>query len=79
MEPHRRDGRDCRADTIVWLAAAPEAADLSGLFFLDWRARAKHRLGRTRRPDEAREAAQLWRLSMERTAPFAAELGGSAT
>jgi dehydrogenase/reductase SDR family protein 12 len=66
------------ADTIVWLAAAPDAADLSGLFFLDRRARAKHRLGRTRRPDEAREAARLWRLCTERTAPFAAELGGSA-
>ena len=45
------------ADTIVWLAAAPDAAEISGLFFLDRRARAKHRLRRTRRPDEAREAA----------------------
>ena len=66
------------ADTIVWLAAAPDAADSSGLFFLDRRARAKHRLGRTRRPDEAREAARLWRLCMERTVPFAADAGGSA-
>ena len=32
------------ADTIVWLAAAPEAADLSGRFLLDRRPRAKHRL-----------------------------------
>ena len=61
------------ADTIVWLAAAPDAAELSGLFFLDRRARAKHRLAGTRRPDEAREAARLWRLCMERTAPFAAD------
>ena len=38
------------ADTIVWLAAAPDASGLSGLFFLDRRARAKHRLRRTRRP-----------------------------
>ncbi len=66
------------ADTIVWLAAAPDAAGLSGLFFLDRRARAKHRLGRTRRPDETREAALLWRFCMERTAPFAADAGGSA-
>jgi dehydrogenase/reductase SDR family member 12 len=58
------------ADTIVWLAAAPDAADPSGLFFLDRRARAKHRLRRTRRPDHAREAARLWRLCTERTAPF---------
>jgi NAD(P)-dependent dehydrogenase (short-subunit alcohol dehydrogenase family) len=66
------------ADTIVWLAAAPEAAGLTGLFFLDRRARAKHRLRRTRRPDEAREAARLWRLCAERTAPLAADAGGSA-
>ena len=66
------------ADTIIWLAAAPDAADLSGLFFLDRRARAKHRLRRTRRPDEAREAARLWRLCTERTAPFTGGTGGSA-
>ena len=66
------------ADTIVWLAAAPEAAGFSGLFFLDRQARAKHRLRRTRRPDEAREAARFWRLCAERTAPFAAGSGGSA-
>jgi dehydrogenase/reductase SDR family protein 12 len=66
------------ADTIVWLAAAADVADVSGLFFLDRRARAKHRLGRTRRPDEAREAARLWRLCTERTAPFSARFGGSA-
>jgi NAD(P)-dependent dehydrogenase (short-subunit alcohol dehydrogenase family) len=66
------------ADTIVWLAAAPDATDLSGMFFLDRRPRAKHRLRRTRRPDEAREAARLWRLCTERTAPFTAATGGSA-
>ncbi len=66
------------ADTIVWLAAARDVADVSGLFFLDRRARAKHRLGRTRRPDEAREAARLWRLCTERTAPFPARFDGSA-
>jgi len=65
------------ADTIVWLAAAPDAADLSGLFFLDRRSRAKHRLRRTRRPDEGREAERLWHLCAERTAPFAAGPGGS--
>ena len=65
------------ADTIVWLAAAPDAAGLSGLFFLDRQARTKHRLRRTRRRDEARETARLWRLCTERTAPFAADAGGS--
>lgn len=59
------------ADTIAWLAAAPEAATLSGLFFLDRQARAKHRLRRTRRPDEASERARLWRSCVERTAPCA--------
>jgi NAD(P)-dependent dehydrogenase (short-subunit alcohol dehydrogenase family) len=66
------------ADTIVWLAAAPDTADLSGLFFLDRQPRAKHRLRRTRRPDEPREAARLWQLCTERTAPFTAGAGGSA-
>jgi dehydrogenase/reductase SDR family protein 12 len=66
------------ADTIVWLAAAADAADPSGMFFLDRRPRAKHRLRRTRRPDEAREAARLWRLCTERTAPFMAGPGRSA-
>jgi NAD(P)-dependent dehydrogenase (short-subunit alcohol dehydrogenase family) len=66
------------ADTIVWLAAAPDAAGLSGLFLLDRQARAKHHLRRTRRPDEAREAARLWRLCTERTAPYAAEPRDSA-
>ncbi len=55
------------ADTIVWLAAAPEAAGLSGLFFLDRRPRATHRLRRTRRPDEAAEAARLWQSCVDRT------------
>jgi hypothetical protein len=58
------------ADTIVWLASAPEAGDPSGLFFLERRHRAKHRLGRTRRPDEAREPARLWQLCIERTALY---------
>jgi dehydrogenase/reductase SDR family member 12 len=55
------------ADTTVWLASAPDAGELSGLFFLDRRPRATHRLRRTRRPDEAQEAARLWRCCAERT------------
>jgi NAD(P)-dependent dehydrogenase (short-subunit alcohol dehydrogenase family) len=58
------------ADTMVWLAAAPEAGELSGLFFLDRRPRTKHRMPRTRRPDEPREAARLWQLCLDRTAVF---------
>jgi hypothetical protein len=59
------------ADTIVWLAAAPGAKEFSGQFLLDRRPRAKHRLRRTRRPDEAREAARLWELCVERTSAYA--------
>ena len=58
------------ADTIVWLAAAPEAAEFSGKFFLDRRPRATHRLRRTRRPDEAAEAERLWQLCLDRTSPY---------
>ncbi len=56
------------ADTIAWLAAAPEVAGRSGLFFLDRRPRAVHRLRRTRRVDEAQEAGRLWRLCSDRNA-----------
>jgi dehydrogenase/reductase SDR family member 12 len=55
------------ADTIAWLAAAPEVATSSGGFYLDRRARALHRLRRTRRPDEAQEATRLWNLCTLRT------------
>jgi dehydrogenase/reductase SDR family protein 12 len=55
------------ADTVAWLASAPEAAAVSGRFFLDRRPRASHRLRRTRRADEAEEAERLWQLCRERT------------
>ena len=58
------------ADTIAWLAAAPEAAGLCGGFFLDRRPRATHRLPRTRRSDEEAEAGRLWELCAARTAAF---------
>ncbi len=58
------------ADTIAWLAAAPEVAGTSGKFFLDRRPRAIHRLRRTRRPDEAQETQRLWELCRARTEPF---------
>ena len=66
------DARGKEPTRSSWLAAAPEAEDFSGQFFLDRRARAKPRLRRTRRPDAAREAARLWRACAERTAPFTA-------
>jgi dehydrogenase/reductase SDR family member 12 len=58
------------ADTIAWLAAAPEVAGRSGLFFLDRRARPTHRRRGTRRLDEAQERAQLWALCQNATASF---------
>ena len=58
------------ADTIAWLAASPEVAGRSGLFFLDRRARPTHRLRRTRRLDEARERTRLWELCRQATDPF---------
>jgi NAD(P)-dependent dehydrogenase (short-subunit alcohol dehydrogenase family) len=57
------------ADTIVWLAAAPEAAAVRGAFLLDRRPRAKHRLRRTRRADEALQAGRLWELVSGRADP----------
>ena len=55
----------------------PRPPSASGQFFLDRRPRAKHRLRRTRRPDEIHEASRLWRLCSERTAAFAALALGS--
>jgi dehydrogenase/reductase SDR family member 12 len=55
------------ADTIAWLAAAPEVAGRSGLFFLDRRARPTHRRRSTQRVDEARERARLWELCQAAT------------
>jgi dehydrogenase/reductase SDR family member 12 len=65
------------ADTIVWLATAPDAAELGGQFFLDRAPRAKHRLRRTRRPDDDSEAGRLWDLCTERTDPFTASVASS--
>jgi NAD(P)-dependent dehydrogenase (short-subunit alcohol dehydrogenase family) len=58
------------ADTIAWLAAAPEVAGRSGLFFLDRRARPTHRRRSTRRLDEAQERARLWELCQKATDSF---------
>jgi dehydrogenase/reductase SDR family member 12 len=46
------------ADTIVWLAAAPEPAQTTGRFWCDRRVRATHRLGRTR--ESAVDRDRLW-------------------
>jgi dehydrogenase/reductase SDR family protein 12 len=43
------------ADTIIWLAAATEAADVSGQLFLDREPRTTHLMARTRETPEERE------------------------
>lgn len=58
------------ADTIAWLAASPEVAGESGLFFLDRRARPTHRRRSTRRLDEAKQRARLWELCQNATDSF---------
>ena len=65
------------ADTIAWLAAAPEVADRSGLFFLDRRARPTHRKPGTRRLDEASERARLWSLCQKATESFSGRVSVS--
>jgi NAD(P)-dependent dehydrogenase (short-subunit alcohol dehydrogenase family) len=50
---------DQGADTIVWLAASPEAGATTGLFWHDRRPRAPHRLERTKETPE--ERAAFWR------------------
>lgn len=42
------------ADTIVWLAAAPEAGDITGKFLLDRRPQDTHLVDRTRETDDDR-------------------------
>ena len=65
------------ADTIAWLAAAPEVAGRSGLFFLDRRARPTHRKPGTRRLDEARERTRLWSLCQSATDSFSGRVSVS--
>ena len=57
------------ADTIVWLAAAAEAAGSTGKLWLDRRSREFDRLARTR--VSAEEARRLWHACLELTDPTA--------
>ncbi len=52
---------DAGADTLVWLLAADEPLQRTGLFWLDRRPRPLHKLARTRRSDTPEERARLWR------------------
>ena len=57
------------ADTIVWLAAAPEAVESTGGFWLDRRERWENKVPWTRLPgaDTAAAGAELWDWCAERT------------
>ncbi len=55
------------ADTIVWLAAAPEATHTSGDFWLDRNRRWEHKLPWTRPRDAASDQARLWDWCTART------------
>jgi NAD(P)-dependent dehydrogenase (short-subunit alcohol dehydrogenase family) len=57
------------ADTIVWLAAAPEAVESTGGFWLDRRSRWEHRVPWTRLSTDgfADAGAALWDWCAERT------------
>jgi hypothetical protein len=57
------------ADTIVWLAAAPEAVESSGRFWLDRRSRWEHKAPWTRLSGAecADAGAELWAWCAERT------------
>ncbi len=58
LRPLLRDSFEA-ADTIVWLAGAPEPAAASGHFWHDRAARPTHRLARTR--ETAAERERLWK------------------
>lgn len=55
------------ADTIVWLAAAPEVTRTSGDFWLDRSRRWEHKLPWTRPRDAATDQARLWDWCLSRT------------
>ena len=57
MRPLLRDA-DQGADTVVWLGAAPEPAERSGLFWHDREPRPVHRVPWTRETPAERE--RLW-------------------
>lgn len=66
LEPVLRT-REQGADTIVWLAAAPEVAATSGLLWLDRRPRSFDKLPGTK--VSAEEAIQLWEACERLTSP----------
>ncbi|MEZ5554779.1 SDR family NAD(P)-dependent oxidoreductase [Haliea sp.] len=57
------------ADTIVWLAAATEAAKVTGALFLDREPRTTHLLSKTEGDAQEREALQPYLESISVTAP----------
>jgi dehydrogenase/reductase SDR family member 12 len=66
------------ADTMVWLASAPDAGTPPGTLWLDRRRRSPHRLSRTRRSDTAAERARLWAFCRDRSGIATDELAALA-
>jgi NAD(P)-dependent dehydrogenase (short-subunit alcohol dehydrogenase family)/carbon monoxide dehydrogenase subunit G len=58
------------ADTVIWLAAAPEAGEASGLLFLDREPRTTHLLARTAEADSPEEREALRTFLDEQDAAF---------
>jgi NAD(P)-dependent dehydrogenase (short-subunit alcohol dehydrogenase family) len=75
MRPLLRDPAQ-GADTIVWLATAPELEPATGSFWHDRATRPEHRLPRTRETDAERE--RFWAYC-ERLARLAGRSGGPLT
>ena len=66
MRPLLRSARQ-GADTAVWLAAAPEATQTSGDFWLDRHRRWEHKAPWTRPKDAEADQARLWDWCLART------------
>ncbi|KGE04272.1 SDR family NAD(P)-dependent oxidoreductase [Pseudohaliea rubra] len=66
------------ADTVVWLAAAPEAGEVSGLLFLDREPRTTHLLARTAAQETAEEREALREFLAAQEAAFPADVAKSA-
>jgi NAD(P)-dependent dehydrogenase (short-subunit alcohol dehydrogenase family) len=61
------------ADTMVWLAAEPTVANVTGAFWLDRAVRSTHKLKSTRESDTDETRQALWDWCVERSGASVAE------
>ncbi len=66
------------ADTIVWLAAAPEALASTGQLWLDRAPRSEHKLPSTRSRDDVADGARLWAWCQHRLGAACTAEAGAA-